>query len=110
MNRVAVDLGFIKIYWYSITMFLGVLMGIIVAYTEIKRKKISSSDFSNMAFYAILCGFIGARIYYVLFNLDNKTTTQLSDELGYSRQCISRISKLFRDKLLSNPEFFDVDD
>ncbi len=47
---------------------------------------------------------------YILFNLDNKTTTQLSEELDYSRQCISRISKLFRDKLLSNPEYFDFDE
>ena len=70
MDRIAIDLGFIKIYWYSITMFLGVLLGIIVAYIEIKRKKMNTDDFSNMAFYAILFGFIGARIYYVLFNLD----------------------------------------
>ena len=70
MNRVAIDLGFIKIYWYSITMFLGVISGIIVAYIEIKRKKINVSKFENMAFYAILFGFIGARIYYCLFNLD----------------------------------------
>ena len=70
MNRVAIDLGFIEIYWYSITMFLGVLAGIIVAYIEIKRKKIDTNKFSNMAFYAVLFGFIGARIYYCLFNLD----------------------------------------
>lgn len=70
MNRIALDLGFIQIYWYSITMFLGVIVGIIVAYIEIKRKKINLSNFSDMAFYAILFGFIGARIYYVLFNLD----------------------------------------
>lgn len=70
MNRVAIDLGFIQVYWYSITMFLGVLFGIIIAYIEIKRKKIDNLEFDNMAFYAILCGFIGARLYYVLFNLD----------------------------------------
>ena len=70
MNRVAIDLGFIKIYWYSITMFLGVLCGIIVAYIEIKRKKIDVTKFESMSFYAILFGFVGARLYYVLFNLD----------------------------------------
>ena len=70
MDRVLLDLGFIKIYWYSLTMFLGVLVGIIIAYIEIKRKKIDKTKFENMAFYAILSGFIGARIYYVLFNLD----------------------------------------
>ena len=70
MNRLALDLGFIKIYWYSITMFLGVLFGIIVAYIEFKRKKIDINKFENMTFYAILFGFVGARLYYVLFNLD----------------------------------------
>ena len=70
MNRVALDLGFIKIYWYSITMFLGVFLGIVVAYIEIKKQKINLTKFENMAFWAIVFGFLGARIYYVLFNLD----------------------------------------
>lgn len=70
MNRVAFDLGFIKIYWYSITMFFGVLLGIIIAYIEVKRKKMDINRFENLAFFAILFGFIGARLYYVLFNLD----------------------------------------
>ena len=70
MNRVMLDLGFVQIYWYSFTMFLGVVIGIIVARIEIKRKKIDSNQFDNMAFFAILFGFLGARIYYVLFNLD----------------------------------------
>ena len=70
MNRIALDLGFIKVYWYSITMFLGVLFGIMVAYMEVKRKKMDVKKFENMVFYAIIFGFIGARIYYVLFNLD----------------------------------------
>ena len=77
MNRIAIDLGFLKVYWYSITMFLGVLLGIVVAYIEIKRKKIDTSKFENMAFYAILFGFIGARIYYCLFNLDYYLTNPL---------------------------------
>ena len=42
--------------------------------------------------------------------MEDKTATQMADELNYSRQCISRISKLFKDKLLTNPEFFDVDE
>ena len=70
MNRVALDLGFIKIYWYSITMLLGVLSGLLIAYIEIKRKKLDIKSFENMAFYAIIFGFLGARLYYVLFNLN----------------------------------------
>lgn len=70
MNRVLLDLGFIQIYWYSITMFLGVLTGVLVAYMEVKRQKIDIKKFQDMAFYVIVFGFLGARLYYVLFNLD----------------------------------------
>lgn len=70
MNRIALDLGFIQIYWYSITMLLGVILGSLFAYFEIKRLKIDKEYFFNMIFYAIIFAFIGARLYYVLFNLD----------------------------------------
>ena len=70
MNRVALDLGIVKIYWYSIMIFLGVLSGFLLTSMEAKRKKIDKNIFDNMVFYAVLCGFIGARLYYVLFNLE----------------------------------------
>ena len=70
MNRVAIDLGFIEIYWYSITMMFGVLFGSLIAYLEIKRLKVDKEYFFNMIFYTIIFAFLGARIYYVLFNLD----------------------------------------
>lgn len=70
MNRVALDLGFIQIYWYSICIFLGVLFGIIIAYLEVKKKKIPEDFFFNLIFYALITGFIGARLYYVAFNLE----------------------------------------
>ena len=70
MNRIALDLGFIQIYWYSITMLIGVFGGGLLTYLEVKRLKIDKEYFFNMLFYAIIFAFIGARIYYVLFNLD----------------------------------------
>ena len=70
MNRIAIDLGFIQIYWYSITMLLGVLLGGTIAYLELKRLKIDTKYFFDMIFYVIIFGFLGARAYYVLFNLD----------------------------------------
>lgn len=70
MNRVALDLGFIKIYWYSITMLLGVVLGGSITYLELKRLKLDKEYFFNMLFYVIIFGFLGARLYYVLFNLD----------------------------------------
>ena len=70
MNRIAIDLGFIEIYWYSLTMLLGVLFGSFYAYLEVKRLKVDKEYFFNMTFWTILFAFLGARIYYVIFNLD----------------------------------------
>lgn len=68
MSRVALDLGFIQIYWYSIMILFGLLLGLAVIYKEIKNQNINTDFFTNLAFYAIIIGIISARLYYVLFN------------------------------------------
>lgn len=70
MNPIFLDLGFIKIYWYSITMLLGILTSTILFYKEAKKQKYDENFLNNLMFYAIIFGIIGARLYYVLFNLD----------------------------------------
>ena len=70
MERVAFDLGIIQVYWYSIFIFLGALAACIVIYSEAKKRKLNDEFIVNLAFNAIIFGIIGARIYYILFNLD----------------------------------------
>lgn len=70
MNNVALDLGFIKIYWYSIMIMIGALVAIFLAKKESKRRNINEAFMINLIFYAFIFGLIGARLYYVLFNLD----------------------------------------
>lgn len=70
MNRTLIKLGPISIYWYSVMIAVGFLAAMIVCLTEVKRKKLDIEKYSNMVFYAVLFGILGARIYYVLFNLD----------------------------------------
>lgn len=69
MNRVALDLGFIQIYWYSIFIFLGMLTACILIYREAKRRNINKDFLIDLTFYALIFGIIGARLYYVVFNL-----------------------------------------
>ena len=69
MNRVALDLKYIQIYWYSIFVFLGILAAFVVVYKEAKRRGINEDFLLNLSFNIILFGIIGARLYYVLFNL-----------------------------------------
>ena len=70
MNRIALDLGFIQIYWYSIMILLGVILASTFIYFELKRLKIDKEYFFNMVFYTLIFAFLGARCYYVLFNLN----------------------------------------
>lgn len=70
MNRVALDLGIIQIYWYSICIFLAALAACTVIYLESKKRKIDTDFITNLAFNTIIVSIIGARAYYVLFNLD----------------------------------------
>lgn len=70
MNRVALDLGFIQIYWYSIMVLIGLLIGLSIIYFEMKKQKINTDFFTNLSFYSIIIGIVFARLYYVLFNLD----------------------------------------
>ena len=41
MNRVAIDLGVVQIYWYSICIIIGMAIGMTLVYREAKRKKIN---------------------------------------------------------------------
>jgi phosphatidylglycerol:prolipoprotein diacylglycerol transferase len=70
MERVALDLGIIQIYWYSIFIFLGMLAACIVIHKEFEKREIEEEFFINLSFNSIIFGVIGARLYYVLFNLE----------------------------------------
>ena len=68
MNPVLLDLGFIKIYWYSIMILLGVFVGGSLILRECKRFKISENYVINMILLCMIFSIIGARFYYVAFN------------------------------------------
>lgn len=68
MNPILFDLGFIKIYWYSIMIFIALLIGGWLVLKEAKRFKIPEDFVTNLFFFAIPISILGARLYYVLFN------------------------------------------
>lgn len=70
MNSVFLDLGIVQIYWYSIILLVAFLIGGFLALQEAKRWKITEDFMINLFFYLIPISLLGARIYYVLFNLE----------------------------------------
>lgn len=69
MSKIAISIGKINIYWYSICIFLGILSAITLIYKQAHKKNIDDAFLTDLIFYTIICGIIGARIYYVIFNL-----------------------------------------
>ena len=70
MNPILIQIGPVSIYWYSITMLLAILVGSYVFFREARKKGYDEEFLTNLIFYGAIFGIIGARIYYVIFNLD----------------------------------------
>ena len=67
LNRVALDLGGIQIYWYGIIIGLGVLLGLWLAIREAERRGLHKELFVDLILFAVPIAIICARIYYVIF-------------------------------------------
>lgn len=65
-----IDLGFISIHYYSLFIFLAVIVGGGLVIKEAKKFGFDEDFIVNLLFIAILIGIVGARLYFVLFNLD----------------------------------------
>ena len=70
MNKVAFTIFGIDIMWYGVLMSLGMILGSLIAMKEAKRVDLKEDDILDLAIFAIPLGLLGARLYYVLFNLD----------------------------------------
>ena len=70
MNPIFLDLGIIQIHWYSFILFLAFFLSGTLAILEAKKWNIPEDFMVNLFFYIVIFGLIGARLWYVLFNLD----------------------------------------
>lgn len=70
MNKVAFVFGPFNITWYSICILLGIGLAVLIMVNEAKKYNIPKSFVINLTFWCIVFGILGARLYYVLFNLN----------------------------------------
>ena len=70
MNAYIFKIGNFGVRWYSLLILIGVIVGILLIEKEGKKFNISKDFLFNMAFWAIIIGIIGARLYYVIFNFN----------------------------------------
>ncbi|MFL2133884.1 prolipoprotein diacylglyceryl transferase [Desemzia sp. FAM 24101] len=70
LNPHAVELGSFVIHWYGVIIATAMLVAVHLSTHEAKKKGLEEDIIIDLALWAIPIGFIGARLYYVLFELD----------------------------------------
>lgn len=70
MNDVILSIGSFSIKWYSLLILFGATIGVLIAIREGKKFGISKEYMTNLFFYIMIFGIIGARLYFVAFNWD----------------------------------------
>ena len=70
MNRVAFNIFGFNVYYYSLCILLGVIVAYILITREGKKQGLPKEFISDLIFYKLIIGILGARVYYCVFNLD----------------------------------------
>ena len=67
INPVAFKLGNLSVKWYGIIMAVAIILAVLMAIFEGRKRQIESDDFMDLLLWAVPLGYVGARIYYVIF-------------------------------------------
>lgn len=70
MNPVMFKLFGFSVRWYSVLILIGIGLAYLLINSEARRHHIKSEFMFNLMFWTIIFGILGARAYYVIFNLD----------------------------------------
>lgn len=68
IDPVAFSLGPIDVAWYGILIATAIFLGTILALREAEQQGWDSDRFLNVIIFSLPAAFIGARLYYVIFN------------------------------------------
>jgi phosphatidylglycerol:prolipoprotein diacylglycerol transferase len=69
VHPVLFQIGGITIKSYGVAIALAFLVGILLAAWRAKREKLNPNDFLDIGFIIVVSSIVGARIFYILFNV-----------------------------------------
>lgn len=69
ISPIAINIGSVQIYWYAIVIIFGITLALLLIYNTKNKYEIKYDDFLEIMLFVLAFGIIGARIFYVLFNL-----------------------------------------
>ena len=67
INPIAFHLGNLSVKWYGVIMAVAIVLATWMSISEGKKRQIESDDFIDLLLWAVPLGYVGARIYYVIF-------------------------------------------
>ena len=70
LDPVAINFFGINIMWYGVIITCGMLLAFLYGLTRAKIEKVKSDDIIDLTLFLVIFGVIGARLYYILFKLD----------------------------------------
>lgn len=68
MDPIAMQLGPISITWYALFIVSGLIIGSYIGAKESTRHNFEEEQFYDMLFYLMIFSFLGARLWYVIFD------------------------------------------
>ena len=70
LSPVAFTIGTKEVYWYALIILFGFLVSILLVSLDSEKRGVSKDNVLDIALWGMVSGVICARIYYVLFSLD----------------------------------------
>lgn len=69
IDPVALKLGPLTVMWYGVIIAIGIFVAIWLSIQEAEKRGLKEDDIVDLALWMIPIGFLGARLYYVLFEI-----------------------------------------
>jgi phosphatidylglycerol:prolipoprotein diacylglycerol transferase len=66
IDPVAFHIGPLAVRWYGLMYFVGIAVGLLVAWPYGKSKGLTQDQLEKVVYWAIPAGFIGARLYFII--------------------------------------------
>lgn len=70
ISPVAFSIGIREVYWYALIILTGFLTGLLFVYFTCEKRGVKKENVWDIAMIGLVAGIVCARIYYVLFALD----------------------------------------
>ena len=68
IQSLALKLGDLTVAWYGAIIVTGIMLAVLYLYLRGKRQKLLMDDLIDVAFFTVIPGIVGARLYYVFFD------------------------------------------